>query len=59
MEIGYLFPQSRNAIGRRGFAMASPIEWNRLPQLVKSQHTITGFQSHLKTYLFRLAYPPP
>ena len=46
-------------IGRRGFAMASPTEWNRLPQSVRSQHTVTGFQSQLKTYLFRLTYPPP
>ena len=49
----------RKAIGRPGFAMASPTEWNRLPQSVLSQHTITGFRSQLKTYLFRLAYPPP
>ena len=49
----------RKAIDRRGFAMASPIEWNRIPQSVSSQHTITGFRSQLKTYLFRLAYPPP
>ena len=50
---------SKKAIGRRGFAVASPIEWNRLPQSVRSQQTITGFRSQLKTYLFRLAYPPP
>ena len=50
---------SSKAIGRQCFAMASPTEWNRLPQLVRSQHTITGFRSHLKTHLFRLAYPPP
>ena len=49
----------RKAIDRQGFAMASPTEWNRLPQSVRSQHTITGFRSQLKTYLFRLAYPPP
>ena len=47
------------AIGRQGFAMDSPTEWDRLIQSVRSQHTITGFQSQLKTYLFRLAYPPP
>ena len=47
----------KKAIGRRGFAMASPTEWNRLPQ--SSQQTLTGFRSQLKTYLFRLAYPPP
>ena len=39
--------------------MASATEWNRLPQSVRSQHTITDFQSELKTSLFRLAYPPP
>ena len=48
----------RKTIGRRGFTMASPTEWNRLPQSVRSQYTITGFRSQLKTYLFRLAYPP-
>ena len=49
----------KKAIGKRGFVVASPIEWNRLPQSVRSQQTITGFRSQLKTYLFRLAYPPP
>ena len=39
--------------------MASPTEWNRLPQSVRSQQTITGFRTLLKTFLFRLAYPPP
>ena len=39
--------------------MASPTEWNRLPQSVRSQLTITGFRNQLKTYLFRLVYPPP
>ena len=47
------------AIGRRGFAMASPIEWNRLPQSVRPKQTITGFRSQLKTYLLRLVYSPP
>ena len=46
-------------IGRRGFAVATPAEWNKLPQTVRSQQTIDGFRSQLKTYLFRLAYPPP
>ena len=45
-------------IGRRGFAVAAPAEWNKLPQTVRSQQTIDGFRSQLKTYLFRLAYPP-
>ena len=46
-------------IGRRGFAVAAPAEWNKLPQTVRSQQTTDGFRSQLKTYLFRLAYPPP
>ena len=45
-------------IGRCGFAVAAPAEWNKLPQTVRSQQT-RRFRSQLKTYLFRLAYPPP
>ena len=44
-------------VRRRGFAVAAPAEWNKLPQTVRSQQTIDGFRSQLKTYLFRLAYP--
>ena len=40
-----------------GFAVAAPAEWYKLPQTVRSQQTIDGFRSQLKTYLFRLAYP--
>ena len=46
-------------IGRRGFAVAAPAEWNKLPQTVRSEQTIDRFRSQLKTRLFRLAYPPP
>ena len=49
----------KKLIGRRGFAVAAPAEWNKLPQIVRCQQTIGGFRSQLKTYLFRLAYPPP
>ena len=41
----------------RGFAVAAPAEWNKLPQTARSQQTIDGFRSQLKTHLFRLAYP--
>ena len=44
-------------IGRHGFAVAAPAEWNKLPQTVRSQQTIDDFRSQLKTHLFRLAYP--
>ena len=46
-------------IGRRGFAVAAPAEWNKLPETVRSEQTIYCFRSQLKTHLFRLAYPPP
>ena len=49
----------KKQIGRRSFAVAAPVEWNRLPQAVGSQDKIAGFRCQLKTYLFRLAYPPP
>ena len=37
----------------------APTEWNKLPQAVRTQDSITGFRQQLKTYLFSLAYPPP
>ena len=46
-------------MGTRGFAVAAPAEWNKLPQTVKSDQTIDGFRSQLKTHLFRLTYPRP
>ena len=49
----------RKLIGRRGFAVAPPAEWNKLPQTVRSQQTIDSFRSQLNTHLFSLAYPPP
>ena len=46
-------------IGRRGFAVAAPAEWNKLPQTFISQQTIDGFRSQLKTYLGWHTPPPP
>ena len=34
-------------------------EWNKLPQAIRTIESISGFRKQLKTYLFRLAYPPP
>ena len=33
---------------RRGFTVATPVEWNRLPQTVRTQQTINGFRSQLE-----------
>ena len=46
-------------IGTSDFAVAAPDEWNKLPKTVRSRQTIDSFRSQLKTYFFRLAYPPP
>ena len=32
---------------------------HRLPQAIRTIENISGFRKQLKTYLFRLAYPPP
>ena len=46
-------------IGHGSFQVSAPVEWNRLPTVVRSQTEFTSFRNKLKTHLFRLAYPPP
>ena len=46
-------------MGMHSFAVATLTEWNKLPQAVRTQDSINGFRQHLKTYLFRSAYPQP
>ena len=50
-------PKKRS--GLRSFIVGAPTEWNMLPQAIRSIESISGFRKRLKTYLFRLAYPPP
>ena len=45
--------------GLRSFIAGAPTEWNKLPQAIRNIESISGFRKQLKTYLFRLAYPPP
>ena len=45
--------------GLHSFTVAAPREWNKLPQTIRTVGSISGFRKQLKTYLFRLAYPPP
>ena len=44
-------------VGTRAFSFAVPTLWNQLPEHVKSSNNIVSFRHHLKTHLFRLAYP--
>ena len=41
------------------FIVGAPTEWNKLPQAIRAIESTSGFRKQLKTYLFRLAYPPP
>ena len=45
--------------GLCSFIAGAPTEWNKLPQAIKTIESISGFTKQLKTYFFRLAYPPP
>ena len=45
--------------GLHSFIAGAPTEWNKLPQAIRTIENISGFRKQLKTYLFRLAYPPP
>ena len=45
--------------GLRSFIAGASTEWNKLPQAIRTIESIFGFRKQLKTYLCRLAYPPP
>jgi len=42
--------------GDRAFSVAAPKLWNNLPANIRQAQTIEIFKSHLKTYLFNLAF---
>ena len=44
--------------GTRALSVAAPTLWNSLPDSVKSARNIASFRRNLKTYLFKMAYPP-
>ena len=44
--------------GTRAFSVAAPTLWNSHPDSVKSARNIASFRRNLKTYLFKMAYPP-
>ena len=44
--------------GLSSFIVWAPTEWNKLPQSTRTIESISGFRKQLKTYRFRLAYPP-
>ena len=51
-------PSVKTNVGTRAFSVATPTLWNSVPVSVKSVGNITTFRGKLKTYPFKLAYPP-
>ena len=51
-------PRVKTNAGTRAFSVAAPTLWNSLPDSVKSARNIASFRRNLKTYLFKMAYPP-
>ena len=46
-----------SAIGSRAFSVSGPQTWNQLPEEITSATSLSTFQRHLKTFLFRKAFP--
>ena len=51
-------PRVNTNAGTRAFSVAAPTLWNSLPDSVKSARNIASFRRNLKTYIFKMAYPP-
>ena len=45
-------------LGKRTFSVAAPIIWNELPTTQTSCESLASFRKHLKTYLFKIVFPP-
>ena len=52
-------PRTKLNLCKRAFSVAAPpIIWNELPTTLKSCESLASFRKHLKTYLFKIAFPP-
>ena len=51
-------PRTKLNLDKRAFSVATPIVWNELPATLKSCESLASFRKHLKTYLFKIAFPP-
>ena len=51
-------PRTKLNLGKRAFSVAAPIIWNELPTTLKSCERLASFRKHLKTYIFKIAFPP-
>ena len=46
-----------STIGSRAFSVSGHRTWNQLPEEVTSATSLSTFQRHLKTFLFRKSFP--
>ena len=51
-------PRTKLNLGKRAFSVAARIIWHELPTTLKSCESLASFRKHLKTYLFKIAFPP-
>ena len=51
-------PRTKLNLGKRAFSAAAPIIWNELPTTLKYCESLVSFRKHLKTYIFKIAFPP-
>ena len=51
-------PRTKLNLCKRAFSVAAPIIWNELPTTLKSCESLASFRKNLKTYLFKIAFPP-
>ena len=53
-----IIPRTKLNLGKRAFSVAAPIVWNELPTTLESCESLASFRKHLKTDLFKIAFPP-
>ena len=51
-------PRTKLNLGKRAFSVAAPIIWNELPTTLKSCESLASLRKNLKTYLFKITFPP-
>ena len=51
-------PYVRSSLGKRAFSVIGPRLWNSLPPDTRNSSSLPIFRSRLKTYLFKIAFPP-
>ena len=51
-------PRTKLNLGKRALSVAAPIIWKEIPTKLKYCESLASFRKNLKTYLFKIAFPP-